>query len=145
MLRAGALVVPAFALLAACSAMIGVHIGGSLEQPVARFGNDPAKPETVCVDAIAVQELTHTRMAPVWSARASGDRCRRLALITYGQVPKGFETAVEAAPLREGVRYYVSASGKTGGPLTRVPWMGGGDYIFEDGAWRPAERRWERP
>ncbi|MEG1453341.1 MAG: hypothetical protein RSC22_11165 [Brevundimonas sp.] len=77
-LRAGTLVVPAFALLAACSAMIGVHIGGSLEQPVARFGNDVAKPEKACVDALTVQEMTHTRMAPVWSVQAAGGKCRRL-------------------------------------------------------------------
>ncbi|MEG2312795.1 hypothetical protein [Brevundimonas sp.] len=61
--------------------------------------------------------------------------------VVYGQAPAGFETAVAASPLRAGVRYYVSASGRTGGPLTRVPWMGGGDYIFEDGAWRPVDPR----
>ena len=144
-LRAGALVVPAFALLAACSAMIGVHIGGSLEQPVARFGNDVAKPEKACVNAFSVQEVSHPRMAPVWSVQAEGGRCRRLEQVIYGQDPKGFETAVAAMPLRAGVRYYVRASGHTGGPLTRVPWMGGGDYIFEDGAWRPVDPRQLQP
>ncbi len=125
--------------------MIGVHIGGSLEQPVARFGNDPAKPEKACVDSLVVREQLPDRMAPVWSVQTVGGNCRKLGQMTYGQLPAGFETVVSAMPLRAGVRYYVSASGQTGGPLTRVPWMGGGDYIFEDGAWRPAERRWERP
>lgn len=145
MLRAGALVVPAFALLTACSAMIGVHIGGSLEQPMARFGNDVAKPEKVCVDALSVQDVSHSRMAPVWSIQAEGGRCRRLEQVIYGQAPKGFATAVAAMPLRAGIRYYVRASGQTGGPLTRVPWMGGGDYIFEDGAWSPVDPRQLQP
>lgn len=140
-LRAGALVVPAFALLAACSAMIGVQISGSLEQPIARFGNDPAKPEKACVDALAVQEMTHTRMAPVWSVQVAGSKCRRLEQVHYGQAPQGFETTVAASPLRAGVRYYVFASGRTGGPLSRVPWRGGGEYIFENGEWRPANAR----
>lgn len=144
-LRAGALVVPAFALLAACSAMIGLHIGGSLEQPVARFGNDVAKPEKVCVDSLVVWEQLPDHMVPVWSIHTVGANCRKLDQVTYGQVPAGFAADVVAMPLRAGARYYVSASGQTGGPLTRVPWMGGGDYIFEGGAWRPAEWRWDRP
>jgi len=140
-LRAGALVVPAFALLAACSAMIGVHIGGSLEQPVARFGNDPTKPEKACVDSLVVRELLPDHMAPVWSIQTVGGHCRKLDQVAYGQAPAGFETTVAVTPLRAGVRYYVSASGQTGGPLSRVPWRGGGDYIFEDGAWRPVDPR----
>lgn len=140
-LRAGALVVPAFALLAACSAMMGVQIDGSLEQPVARFGNDPAKPEKACVNSLVVREQLPERMAPVWSIQTVGGNCRKLDQVTYGQAPAGFETAVAATPLRAGVGYYVSASGQTGGPLSRVPWMGGGDYIFEDGAWRPVDPR----
>lgn len=145
MLRAGALVVPAFALLTACSAMIGVHIGGSLEQPMARFGNDVAKPEKVCVDALSVQDVSHSRMAPVWSIQAEGGRCRRLEQVIYGQAPKGFETIVPASPLRAGVRYYVSASGAQRGVMRGVPWMGGGDYIFENGEWHPADPRQPKP
>lgn len=144
-LRAGALVVPAFALLVGCSAMIGVHISGSLEQPVARFGNDPLKTERACVDTISVQEMTNARMAPVWSASTGEGRCRGLEQVVYGQAPKGFETTVEAVPLRAGVRYYVSASGRTGSVLMRVPWRGGGEYIFENGTWRPAGPRQHYP
>lgn len=139
MLRAGALVVTVLALLAGCSAMIRVHIGGSLEQPYALFGNDPNEPEKACVDTIAVQELPHDTATTLWSVQYEGRSCRRLGKVAYGQAPKGFETTVQAASLRAGVRYYVTASGRTGAPLMTVPWRGGGAYIFEDGQWRRAQ------
>jgi len=143
--RAGAFVVPALTLLAGCSAMIAVQVSGPLEQPVVRFGNDPAQTEKVCVSALSVEELPYGRAAVVWSLETVDGGCRRLEQIVYGQVPEGFKTVVEAVPLRAGVRYSVTASGQTGGLVTRVPWRGGGDYIFENGAWRPADRGQTQP
>lgn len=120
--------------------MIAVQISGSLEQPVARFGNDPAKTEKVCVSTISVEELPYSSTTGVWSLETADGGCRRLEQIVYGQAPEGFRTVIEAVPLRAGVRYSVTASGQTGGLVTRVPWRGGGDYVFESGAWRPADR-----
>jgi len=142
-LRLGAVLATATAGLAACSAMIPVNISGGLEQPVATFGVDPAKPERACLGGLAVHELSNAMMRPVWSIEARGRNCRGLRQVVYGQAPEGFETMVDAAPLKSGVRYAVVGYGMTGGPLSRVPWRGGGEVVFEDDRWRlvtPQER-----
>ncbi len=123
---------------AACSAMIPVRISGSLEQPMASFGVDPAKPEKACLGGLAVHELSNAMMRPVWSIEARGRECRGLRQIVYGEAPEGFATTVSPAPLKPGVRYAVVGYGLTGGPLSRVPWRGGDDFIFENGQWRLA-------
>ncbi|MNE15949.1 hypothetical protein D3C87_1325180 [compost metagenome] len=74
-------------------------------------------------------------MRPVWSIEARGRDCRGLRQVVYGEPPEGFETTVEAAALKSGVRYAIVDYGLTRG-LGRVPWRGGGDFIFEDGQWR---------
>ncbi len=125
-------------MLAACSAMIPVHVSGGLERPIATFGADPAKPETACLGGIAVHELSNAMMRPIWSIEARGRNCRGVREVVYGQPPEGFETTVEAAPLKLGVRYAVVGYGLTGGPLNRVPWRGGGEVIFIGGQWRSA-------
>ena len=136
-LRLGAVLATATAGLAACSAMIPVNISGGLEQPVATFGVDPAKPERACVGGLAVPELSNAMMRPVWSIEARGHDCRGLRQVVYGETPEGFETTVEAAPLKLGARYAIVGYGLTGGPLSRVPWRGGGEVVFENGRWRP--------
>jgi hypothetical protein len=118
--------------------MIPVRISGSLEAPAANFGVDPAKPEKACLGGLAVHEMSNAMMRPVWSVEARGRECRDLRQVTYGETPEGFSTTVQAASLKPGVRYAVVAYGLTGGPLSRVPWRGGDDFIFEKGQWRPA-------
>lgn len=135
--RSLGLVLLSAASVAACSAMIQVHISGGLEQPVATFGVDPANPEKACVGGLAVHETSNAMMRPVWTISARGRDCRALKQVVYGQAPEGFGTDVPAAPLKPGVRYVVVGYGLTGG-LSRVPWRGGGDFIFEKGQWRPA-------
>ena len=126
------------ASVAACSAMIPVRISGSLEQPMASFGVDPAKPEKACLGGLVVHELSNAMMRPVWSIEARGRECRGLRQIVYGEAPEGFATTVSPVPLKPGVRYAVVGYGLTGGPLSRVPWRGGDEFIFEDGQWRSA-------
>lgn len=118
--------------------MIPVRISGSLEQPMASFGVDPAKPEKACLGGLAVHELSNAMMRPVWSIEARGRECRDLRRVVYGEAPEGFSTTVQAAPLKPGVRYAVVGYGLTGGPLSHVPWRGGDDFVFENGQWRPA-------
>ena len=118
--------------------MIPVHISGSLAQLTASFGLDPTRPEKACLGGLAVHELSNAMMRPVWSIEARGRECRDLRQVVYGETPEGFETTVAPIPLKPGVRYAVVGYGLTGGPLSRVPWRGGGDFIFEDGQWRPA-------
>lgn len=118
--------------------MIPVRISGSLEQPMASFGVDPAKPEKACLGGLAVLELSDAMMRPVWSIEARGRECRDLRQVVYGEAPEGFETTVAPAALKPGVRYAVVGYGLTGGPLSRVPWRGGDDFVFEKGQWRPA-------
>jgi len=137
-LRAGAVLATVAAMLAACSAMIPVHISGGLERPIATFGLDPAKPEKACLGGIAVHELSNAMMRPIWSIEARGRNCRGLRQVVYGQAPDGFETTMDPSPLKPGVRYAVVGYGLTGGPLSRVPWRGGGEVIFVSGQWRSA-------
>ncbi|MEN5052192.1 hypothetical protein [Brevundimonas naejangsanensis] len=145
-LRAGAALAAAAAVLAACSAMIPVRISGSLEQPIATFGLDPAKPEKACLGGIAVHERSNAMMQPVWSIEARGRNCRSLRQVVYGQTLEGFETTVEPIPLQPGVRYAVVGYGLTGGPLSRVPWRGGGEEVlFEHGRWRPVTAQERSP
>lgn len=145
-LRVGVVLAAAAAVLAACSAMIPVRISGGLEQPIATFGADPAKPEKACLGGIAVHELSNAMMRPIWSIEARGRNCRGVRQVAYGQTPEGFETTVEAAPLKPGVRYAVVGYGLTGGPLSRVPWRGGDEVMFEGGRWRlvPPQQRGPR-
>lgn len=125
--------------VAACSAMIPVRVSGSLEAPAATFGVDPAKPEKACLGGLAVHEMSNAMMRPVWSIEARGRDCRALRQVVYGETPEGFATTVSPVPLKPGVRYAVVGYGLTGGPLSRVPWRGGGDFMFEDGQWRSSE------
>lgn len=118
--------------------MIPVHIGGGLEQPTAIFGLDPARPEKVCVGGLTMHEKSDDVGRPVWIIGARGRECRSLKQVVYGHAPDGFDTVVPAAVLKSGVRYTVVGYGLTGGPLARTPWHGGGDFVFEDGQWRPA-------
>ena len=124
--------------MAACSAVIPVIISGDPERPTASFGADPARPEKACLGGLAVHELSNAMMRPVWSIEARGRDCRGLRQIVYGETPDGFATTVSPVPLKPGVRYAVVGYGLTGGALSRIPWRGGGDFIFEDGQWRPA-------
>ena len=119
--------------------MIPVNISGDLQRPTASFGPDPTHPQKACLGGLAVHELSNAMMRPVWSIEARGRECRGLRQIVYGEAPDGFETTVEALPLKPGVRYAVVGYGVSGGPLSRVPWRGGGDFVFEDGQWRSAE------
>jgi hypothetical protein len=117
--------------------MIPLHISGSLEQPTATFGVDPARPERVCVSSLAVHEMSDAMMRPVWTISTTGRDCRRVKQAVYGQAPEGFATDVPAQMLKPGVRYTVAGHGWTSWPAA-VPWSGGGDFIFQDGEWRPA-------
>ena len=118
--------------------MIPVQVSGSLEQPVATFGGDMGKQQNACVSGLAVHEMSDAMMRPVWTISATGRECRRLAHVIYGQAPEGFVTDVDARALRPSVRYAVVGYGLTGGPLSRIPWRGGGDFVFEEGQWRSA-------
>lgn len=137
-LRVGVALATVAAMLAACSAMIPVHISGGLERPIATFGADPAKPEKACLGGIAVHELSNAMMRPIWSIEARGSNCRGLKQVVYGQAPDGFETTMPPSPLKPGVRYAVVGYGLTVGPLSRVPWRGGGEVVFISGQWRSA-------
>lgn len=137
-LRVGAALATGAGVLAACSAMIPVNISGGLERPVATFGVDPAKPQKACLGGIAVHERSNAMMRSVWAIEARGRDCRALRQVVYGETPEGFETTVEAAPLKPGARYAIVGYGLTGGPLSRVPWRGGGEVIFIGGQWRSA-------
>lgn len=119
--------------------MIPVRIGGALEQPVATFGLDPARPQRACVGGLAVHELSDAMMRPVWTISARGRDCRPLNQVVYGQAPDGFDTEVPAQALKPNVRYAVVGHGWTNWPAS-TPWRGGGDFIFRDGQWRPAPR-----
>lgn len=133
---AWAVSVGALAGLSACSAMIGIHISGGLEQPVARFGSDPARPEKACLRSLSVQEANGADRPVVWAIEARGGRCIGLRQVVYGQAPDGFDTRTAATALKADTAYFVMGQGLTGGPLSRVPWMGGADVVFEDGRWR---------
>jgi len=122
-------------LPAGCSAMIPVSLTGSLAQPVAVFGVDASKPEKACVSSLDIHDPSD-RTQVVWAIRRNGEGCINLRQITYGVAPRGFDTTAEPQPLKSGVRYYVWAGGVTGGVLARVPWRGGGEFLFEDGQWR---------
>ncbi len=122
-------------LPAACSAMIPVSLTGGLAQPVAVFGVDASKPEKACVIQLDIHDPSD-RTQIVWAIRHRGEGCASLRRITYGVAPRGFDTTAEPQPLKPGVRYYVWASGVTGGMFARAPWRGGGEFIFEDGQWR---------
>lgn len=128
--------VGALAGLSACSAMIGVHITGGLEQPVARFGSDPAKPEKACLRSLTVHEANGAGRSVVWAIEARGGRCIGLRQVVYGEAPNGFDTRTAATALKPDTAYSVVGQGVTGGTLSRVPWMGGAEVVFEDGGWR---------
>lgn len=135
--------VGALAGLSACSAMIGIHISGELEQPVARFGSDPARPEKACLRSLTVHDANGADRPVVWAIEARGGRCIGLRQVVYGQAPNGFDTRTAAAALKPDTAYSVMGQGVTGGPLSRVPWMGSAEVVFEDGRWRsitPQER-----
>lgn len=133
---AWAVSVGALAGLSACSAMIGIHISGGLEQPVARFGSDPAKPEKACLRSLTVHESGAGVWSVVWAIEARGGNCVGLRQVVYGQAPSGFDTQTAATPLKPDTVYSVMGRGVTGGPLSRVPSIGGADVVFEDGRWR---------
>ncbi len=116
--------------------MVPVRISGSLEAPAATFGVDPAKPEKACLGGLAVHEISNAMMRPVWAIEARDRYCRALRQVVFGETPEGFEATVQETPLKPGVRYAVVSYGLTGGPLSRVPWRGGDDFVFEDGQWR---------
>ena len=118
--------------------MIPVNISGDLQRPTASFGPDPTHPQKACLGGLAVHELSNAMMRPVWSIEARGRNCRALRQVAYGEAPEGFATTLQATPLKPGVRYAVVGYGLTGGPLSRVPWRGGDEFIFEDGQWRSA-------
>lgn len=135
--------VGALAGLSACSAMIGIQISGGLEQPVARFGSDPAKPEKACLRSLTVHETNGADRPAVWAIEARGGRCIGLRQVVYGQTPNGFDMQAAATALKPDTAYSILGQGVTGGPLSRVPWMGGAEVVFEDGGWRsitPQER-----
>ncbi len=122
-------------ILAGCSAMVPVHITGSLQQPVAVFGQSADKHERVCLDSLRVVERAGDETIPIWSIQLRGRGCQRLTQVAYGQIPSRFEEIEASKPLKEGVAYTVMGTGKTG--PTRVPFRGGGTYVFRDGRWQP--------
>ena len=117
--------------------MIPVSLSGGLAQPTAVFGADVSKPERACVSSLNIYDPSDKTQS-VWAIRHRGDGCANLRQITYGVAPRWFETTTSPKPLKAGVRYQVMGSGLTGGMFSRVPWRGGGDFIFEDGQWRAA-------
>ena len=131
------------ALLAVgCSEFREVLITGDLQQPafaVVRSGSD--RPMRACINWIAVfdTELGPGQASAVWRVRSPGDRCVQVGSIVYGQTPDGFIVDSPARPLRAGKVYEAGGHGWTGG-FASVPWMGGGRYVFRDGAWRPVPR-----
>ena len=117
--------------------MIPMRISGSLDQPTATFGVEPTRLEKACVSSLAVHEMSNAMMRPVWTVSARGRDCRKLTRIVYGQTPAGFDADVPAQALKPGVRYSVVGHGWTSWPAA-VPWIGGDDFVFEDGQWRLA-------
>jgi hypothetical protein len=125
-------------LTAGCSEMRGVRISGDLDQPsvaVVRAGSDRAM--RACVDWIAVFDTERGRgpASAVWRVRSPDDRCVHIGPVVYGQTPDGFIVDTPPQPLRAGAIYEAGGHGWTGG-LASVPWMGGGRFVFENGAWR---------
>lgn len=139
-LRIGLALGAAALALTACSARVGVHISGDLDRPVARFGSDPDRPEKACLRSLSVHHATSAGQTagrpPLWAIEARGGRCIGLRQVVYGEAPKGFDTLAPAAALQPDTAYSVIGRGVTGGPLSRVPWLGGAEIVFAAGRWR---------
>ena len=121
----------AIAGLAACSAMVPVHVGGTLERPVATFGLRADQPERACVERLSVSGSDDQ---PIWSIDAKRG-CRTVQQLAYDDVPDGFVQAGQAAPLHADQIYLVRASGRSKSVLSAAPWNWAGFYRFENGQW----------
>jgi len=73
----------------------------------------------------------------VWRLEGRDGECVRFERLVYGEAPSGTVEHVAAKPLREGIVYSAMAQGDIRGPFGAV-WIGGGSYVFRDGAWRLA-------
>lgn len=122
----------AVTVLAACSAMVPVHVAGTLERPVATFGLRADQPERACVEHLGVAR-SHDQ--PIWSIDAKRG-CRTVRQLAYGEVPDGFVQSVQAAPLQADQTYLIRASGRSKFALSAVPWTWAGYYRFENGQWK---------
>jgi len=122
----------AVTVLAACSAMVPVHVAGTLAQPVATFGLSADQPERACVEHLGVSR-SHDQ--PIWSLDAKRG-CRTVRQLAYGEVPDGFVQSGQAAPLQADQTYLVRASGRSKSALSAVPWTWAGHYRFENGQWK---------
>ncbi|WP_292040535.1 hypothetical protein [Brevundimonas sp. UBA5713] len=122
----------AVTVLAACSAMVPVHVARTLAQPVATFGLSAEQPERACVEHLGVSR-SHDQ--PIWSLDAKRG-CRTVRQLAYGEVPDGFVQSGQAAPLQADQTYLVRASGRSKSALSAVPWTWAGYYRFENGQWK---------
>ena len=127
---------------AACAEVRKCEPPGPLDRPmvsVMKPGSD--RSARACVDRVAVFDSELRGLAgAVWRVRSANDRCVDLDTIVYGETPEGFVVDTPPQPLRAGVVYAASGHGWTTG-FPRVPWHGGGRFIFHDGAWSPVEPR----
>ena len=123
----------------ACSVAAGIRLSGTLERPEAVVTDieDGGPWRRACVDRIEVWREGDPRSQRHWAIEVDGDDCIWLTRIAYGEVPEGFVERAAPGPLEAGVRFEVFAHGWTRG-FASVPWVAGGNYIFENGAWRPA-------
>ena len=122
-------------LLAACSTTLLVNVAGPLHEPVF---TPERRAGPVCLSELTVQigpPAPPSDDLVVWKIEGGHGECIRFGRLVYGKAPSGFVELVPAKPLREGVVYSAMARGDIRGPLGAI-WVGGGAYIFENGAWR---------
>lgn len=124
-------------MLSGCSTTLVVHVAGPLHEPVF---TPERRAGPVCLSELTIQMGSAAPSLDgleVWKIEGRDGECVRFSQLVYGNAPSGFVELVAAKPLQEGIVYSAVARGDIRGPLGAV-WIGGGDYIFEDGAWRPS-------
>ena len=124
-------------LLAGCSTTLLVSVAGPLHEPVF---TPERRAGPICLSELTVrvdQPAPSSDAQEVWKIEGRDGQCVRFTQLVYGKAPAEFVERIPARPLREGVVYSAVARGDIRGPLGAV-WIGGGVYVFEDGAWRPA-------
>ncbi|HYC67883.1 hypothetical protein [Brevundimonas sp.] len=125
-------------LLAGCSTTLLVHVAGPLHQPVF---TPERRAGPVCFSELTIQAGPTAPLSEdlvVWRIEGRDGGCVRFGPLVYGEAPSGAVELVAAKPLREGVVYSATARGDIRGPFGAI-WIGGGAYVFEEGAWRAAE------
>ena len=119
-------------LLWGCSTILAINVSGDLQQPVI---TPERRAGPVCVSNLTIYRGSEDQV--VWKIEGRDGVCVQFGRLVYGQAPEGFVERVTAAPLEAGIVYSAQGRGDIRGPLGAI-WVGGGAYVFRDGAWSPA-------